>query len=104
MINSPDEMMQYVVDVAMRAVKNSFSNEKLNAENLVTERLDELVYLVTGLHAEKDSIKIEISDANAIIPKNLYTLLLLNGVVVEYEKVKNEKEFITQCGTHFVID
>lgn len=104
MINSPDEMMQYVIDVARRAVENGFSNEKQNAKNLVTERLDELVYLVTGLHAEKDSIKFEISELNAIVPKNLYTLLLLNGVITEYEKVKTEKEFITQCGTHFVID
>lgn len=104
MINSPDEIMQYVVDVARRAVEHGFSKKVKNTKNLVAEKLNELVYLVTGLHAEKGSINFEISDLYTIIPKNLYTLLLLNGVIVEYETVKDKKEFITQCGTFFTID
>lgn len=100
-INSPDEMMQYVADTARKAVESRFTNKK--NELKVIEKLEELVFLVTGKHAEKGSLGFELSTdgQNELVPKNLYTLLVMNSIFVDYEKVKDETDYITECGTHY---
>lgn len=82
-INSADDMMQFVADMARRAVENRLSDEAEKKKIMMIEKLEELVFLVTGKHAEKDSIGFEISNdnPNALVPKNLYTLLIMNAVL-----------------------
>lgn len=105
-INSPDDMMDFVADVAKRAVGKHFeANMKYVEENAIKE-LQELVSLVTGKEVVDQAIGFETCDDNShvIVPKNLYTLLLMNGVFIDYDKVKSADDYVTDCGVHYTFN
>jgi len=105
-INSPDDMMDFVANAAKRAVNKHFeANMKYIGENAVKE-LQSLVSLVTGKEVVNQAIGFEAcdDDSNVIVPKNLYTLLLMNGVFTDYDKVKDMDDYVSECGVHYTFN
>jgi hypothetical protein len=105
-INSPEEMIEMVKDVASKYIGKTFTHD---LKDDITEQLSRILegqIRSFGFKVNKDAVKFEKDpvDNQSMIPANLYTLLLMIGILVDYEEVKDKTEYTMENGTVIVFE
>jgi hypothetical protein len=96
---TPDEMMQCVRDQAAKSVGRFLTDKTINdVANTITQIVrQQACFVYPSIRSE--GIKFETGSDNDVIPSNLYTTLLMMGIIPEYEKVKDQTSYTLEDGT-----
>jgi hypothetical protein len=100
-VNSPEEMMQIVKQIASQCIGKTVTSDLKRdlATDLIKVLENQMVTM--GFQIETGAIKLEKDpeDGYSLIPANLYTLLLMMSIFVDYEEVKDKTEYTMSNGT-----
>ena len=98
-MNEPQKLLQYI-EQSVRDQLAPFVGEKFNNQNksqmidIIKKSMSQIPFVDIDVTVDKDTI--------IFCPKNIYTALMLDGVKVDYEEVKDKTEYKTGLKTYFL--